>query len=221
TFTTRSGIYSSGNEDRYAFHPLPLTVVANSDNLNLSDPMEFYGAEERWELSIGQMFFSTADRNRGLTRFKGSATFKLESFDGNRVNAYNMKFVVKRYTSDPDGANIVFQDNIFVQEMGWPSVVGTEFTVNVPEMILYPLENESYAMGFDIVGQYGGGTPAQDGFLNMTFTDLDSDFTWAEDSFFERTNAQFLTAYEVGQRLTEIYTGRRKFVSSLLSEGSW
>lgn len=219
TFTTYSGRYSSGNEDRYSFHPLPITLVANSDNLNLSDPMESYGTEERYLLTIGNMFFSTADRDRGLVKFNGSASFRIDSNDGNRVNSFLMKFVVKKFTSDPDGNNIVFVENIFEQSMGDP-VTGQEFTVNI-NLELSPLENESYAMGFDMVGRYGGGVPAQDGWNNYTFMDLEADFSWAEDSFFARSNAQFMTAYEVGQRLTEIYTGKRKFISTLLNQGSW
>jgi len=220
-FTTKSGRWESVDENRPSFHPIPLTVSANVDNTNVQEPQESYKAEERYDQSLLNMFFSVADRDRGLTRFSGKATFKVEGTQQPNMNSFDMNFVLKRFTSDPDGTNLVFQDILFTFPMGDPAP-GTEFIIDVPEIILYPLLNESYALGFEMMGQYGSGFPLySDGFKNINFIDLKANFSWAEDSFYKRTNAPFLTAYEVGQRLTEIYTGKKIFTSNLLSEGAW
>jgi len=215
-FTTKSGRWKSVDENRPSFHPIPLTVSANVDNTNVQEPQESYREEERYKESLLNMFFSIADRDRGLTRFSGKATFKVEGTQQPNMNSFDMNFVLKRFTSDPDGTNLVFKDILFTFPMGDPAP-GTEFIIDVPEIILYPLLNESYALGFDMIGQYGSGFPGYtDGFKNINFIDLKANFMWAEDSFFKRTNSPCLTAYNVGKRLSEIYTGKNCFESYLL-----
>ncbi|CAM4091907.1 hypothetical protein [Gillisia limnaea] len=224
-FTTKSGRWSSINEDRESFHPFPVNPIANSDTLNITPPYESYKAEERWDdKSTINMFFAIADRDRGITKFKGSASFKVSSRDVSRVNEYNFKFVVFSFTSDEDGSNLTRDlTPVFQQNLGGLPAVGSEFTVTLPEITLEPKKNESYAMGLYSVGQYGGPIqpPTFDGWANITFSDFKASFTWAEDSFYQRTNSKFLTAYEVGKRLIEIYTGKPKFISSTLQKDEY
>jgi len=218
-FTTKSGRWKSINEDRESFHPFPLFPAANTDDLNIQTPYESYKGEERYDQSIVNMFFATADRNKGRTLFRGSASFKVSARDANRANEYNFKFVVFRYTSDEDGSNLSRDVTpVFEQNLGGLPDVGTEFTVNLPEITLNPLKNESYAMGLYSVGQYGGplAPPTFDGWVNITFSDFKASFTWAEDSFYKRTNSPCLTAYNAGKRLSEILTGSENFESNLL-----
>lgn len=224
-FTTQSGKWSSINDDRESFHPFPLNPIANSDPSNITPPYPSYNAEEKWIANSINMFFDKAERNRGRTRIKGSASFKVaDTSDYSWKNAYNFKFVVFRFTSNDDGTNLT-KDLVPVYEQnlgGWPSE-GEIFTVTLPEIILEPQKNESYALGLYSVGQYGEFVPTGnlDGWVNITFSDFKANFTWAEDSFYPRTQAPFLTAYEVGKRLLEIFTGRPKFISNILSKDEY
>ncbi|WP_298527834.1 hypothetical protein [uncultured Christiangramia sp.] len=214
-FTTQSGRWSSGNEDREAFHPLPLTVKTNSDNLNIQAPLASYAIEERYQQSLGNMFFAVADRDRGKVSFSGNASFFVESIDGNRVNEFNMKLVLRRYTSDADGGNLVLEETTVLEDLGDPRV-NDAFTLSW-NFELEPKENESYAIGLLSVGQYGGGFPVRyDGKNNVTFAKYKANAIWAEDSFYKATSNPCITAHDMFSRLSEIYAGTPCFESYLL-----
>jgi len=214
-FTTQSGKWSSVNEDREAFHPLPFEVKANSDDLNIQTPLASYAIEERYQQSIQNMFFAVADRDRGKVKFTGSASFYVDSIDGNRVNEFNMKLVLRKYTSDSDGSNLVLQETTVLENLGDPSV-GDAYSLSW-DLDIEPQERESYAIGLLSVGQYGGGFPVRyAGKNNITFSGYKANATWAEDSFFNATQNPCISAYDMFERLTEIYTGKPNFESYLL-----
>jgi len=214
-FTTQSGKWSSVDEDREGFHPLPLIIKANSDDLNIQTPLASYAIEERYQQSIGNMFFAVADRDRGKVKFTGSTSFYVDSIDGNRVNAFNMKLILRRYTSDADGSNLVLQETTILQDLGDPNV-GDAYSFTW-DLDIEPKQNESYAIGLLSVGQYGGGFPIRyDGKNNITFAGYKANATWAEDSFFKATQNPCITAYDMFARLTEIYAGKPSFESYLL-----
>ena len=219
TFTTKSGEWSSVNEDRVSFHPLPLKIVANSDPLNITTAYPSYGVQDRWELSPANMFFYKADRDRGRTVVKGNVYFKFLEGDGTRINEFNHRLSILRFTSNEDGSNLTMDPiPVFEQNLGSIPVSGQEYSIPIPAIELDVKKNESYAIGIYSVGQYGGVAVPQNlnGWIANTFTDLKANLTWANDSFYGRTINPCLTAYDVGKRQTEIYTGKNCFESRLL-----
>ncbi|MDT0646324.1 hypothetical protein RM545_06445 [Zunongwangia sp. F260] len=226
-FTAHSGKWNSIDEDRTSFHPLPLKVIANADPENIQPPFPTYELDDRWnEPSMANMFYYKAERDMGRTRFSINTSFKLD-VTGNRINDLNLKLVFDRYICDDNGDNLRLQEDgrTVLKDLGDPRSINPDELISYssPEGIeLEPKKNESFALGLLMVGQFGGGFPVRfDGWADVHYSGYNADLTVAVDSFYERTEAKALTLYEVGERLSEIYTGSPCFESSILSQGKW
>jgi hypothetical protein len=220
-FVVYSGVYSPNSyETRTSFGPFELKIDANSDPQNISTPYPSYGANNRWtQPSIVNMFFSTADRTKGRIKMTANVKFKLAKLI--EKNSRNLSFTV---VLDRYDANLVLLKRIPLATYNPESIVGQ--TIELPAFDYeFTDENEikqgeSFAFGVFTSGEYTSNVTSE-GFMELYFSNVNVGVTWAEDSFYDRTKAPFLTAHNVGQRLTEIHTGKRKFISDLLTSADW
>ncbi|WP_289024354.1 hypothetical protein [uncultured Salegentibacter sp.] len=221
-FEHYSGEWASVDEDRESFHPFPIQPRTNADpELNRS-PSPTYELERRWELNPANMFRARSDRDRGRTTFQvDNLKFKVDSGDGNRVNKYNLKVVLRKYTSDDNGENLNLVEDLISIDLGDIPEVGQEFNLSIDKTEIEVSKNDSFAFGLYAVGQYGGGIVIiSPGWLDVTYSDFSANITWAEDSFFRTTTTDFIRLKEVGSRLTEIYSGKPRFKSNFL-DNDW
>lgn len=232
-FYVKSGTWRSGADYREVFQPFPMEVVANSDRENISTPLESNGDIANPE-GAQSMFYLIADRDRGEIKIKQNASFRIAPMyksgvqndpttysQGANASNVSIDIVLKRYT----GGNLyTVAEETVLQSVAFINVVdpddiafGTTHTINY-ETSIFPKTDESYAIGIKMRGRYGSTT---DGFFNMLLDQYSGTLQLAEDSFFERTNTKFMRLFDVGKRLTEIYTGLPKFNSDLLNSTEW
>lgn len=133
TFEQYSGIWASVDEDRQSFHPFPIQAKAVADPENVGTPAPLYGADRRYRgPDLINMFWSTSERDRGLVRLNiDNLRFKVEDLNPIRTNKYHAFVVVQRYTSDDNGDNVTFVEDIFSEQILWdvPSF-GQEFNID-------------------------------------------------------------------------------------------
>lgn len=221
TYMFRSGEWDSGEDFREAYAPLPMEVMANSDPANIGGPIESLGEHQQNITGSHTMFFLVADRDRGRTRIKLNATFRIDHIDEDDVSNPSFKVVFRKYT---DGDTFTLVEEVVLEDIGNPfSQIGNTFTIDLEDEIKNifssgtdPLEGESFTVGFFSNASYGDGL-GDTGHMNIVLNNYSASLQWAEDSFFDRTNCNFMTAFEVGKRLSEIYTGSPAFESSLLT----
>lgn len=229
SFYVRSGTWRSGNDYREVFQPFPMNIVSNSDTNNLASPLESADPDIANAEGASTMFYLIADRDRGAIKLNLNTTFRVaplyESGElipdtySNAVNASNVTIdvVLKKYTG---GNSYIPAEETILQNIGFLNVVdnaedefGATYNIN-QEITINPKADESYAIGIKMRGRYGG---IDDGFFYMLLDQYSSSLSLAEDSFYRRTNTDCLTAYDVGQRQSEIFTGEPCFESDLLT----
>jgi hypothetical protein len=215
TFRFQSGIWSSG-DSRESFAPFPYEVVANSDPLNISSPYESYGIEERWKKSLLNCFFENTGRDIGKVvlnfSYEWSEVSDIHIEDASNVN---IRVVLDQYEN---GTTLNLKKRHVIQELGSAipgSNSGGGSLVLIHENGWDIKAGDSFAIGLYVTGEYGGGISGN-GDISFDANKFNGTLTWSEDSFFKRTNSPCLTAYNVGKRLSEIYTGKNCFESHLL-----
>lgn len=222
-FSAHTGIWKPNSyEYREGFSPFPLHLVTNNDPLNIQTPFETRTINEWWEKSLENMFFATADRERGTTRLTTKIKFTVGSSRGKNGRDQFFKVVLDRYDAD---LNLIDRD--VIGDFGYPPDLKDEVIDLGTFEKVFSLENdneikegESFALGILVGGEFTGNFTSE-GYMEVDFYDVDIYLNWAEDSNFRPTATKALTANEVGSRLSEIFTGKPAFKSKTLSEGKW
>ena len=231
-FTVSSGGLSFGYDE--AFKPAPLEVTANSDEENVVSPMEQLDKEQQVEGGAATKLFLLSDRDRGKTKINIKLSFKITDYKersnggiANPVDNERLKVVLRRYHKISEENEFEFnqnEDQWTIIDVGNPNgLEGQSFST--PEGG-YPLElspendneikeGQSFGLYFLATADYNGGG------MDVDISEYSASVNWEEDSFFRPTTASALRAYNVGERLTEIYTGKPTFRSSLLNTGKW
>ncbi|MCP9198798.1 hypothetical protein MKO06_02700 [Gramella sp. GC03-9] len=224
-FTAHSGIWRPNDyEFRESFRPFPVTVITNNDPLNIQIAHETLGFDQRWEKSTQNMFFATADRDRGRIKMTASIDFKLTEFVPYRTRNEYIKIVLDRYD---ENLNRIERDELGTYNNLF-DLVGQSIQIENFEKI-FSVENgteikegESLAFGIYMAGDFRGGLNiSNDSYYTLAFSDVDVKIDWAEDSYFRPTTTKVVTAKNTGERLSEILTGKPAFKSKTLSEDKW
>lgn len=218
-FTAKSGIWRPNNyEYREALRPFPLKVDANSDPENIATPIETLGIDDRWIKSLANMFFVQADTERGNIKFNAGISFKIKDYRIKNAQNDGIKVVLDRYD---ENLNLVDRKEI----ADFPDVsthIGETYNLQDYEVKFTSEDNtevkigESFGFGILVYGEFTGNLTSE-GYLEVDFSEVDVKVRWAEDSFFRTTTSDCMTAFEVGKRLSEIYTGKPCFESYLLT----
>ncbi|WP_034917832.1 hypothetical protein [Gillisia sp. CAL575] len=213
-FSLHSGEWNSGGDNREAFRPAPSTLIANSDPLNISETQNVTREERRSSLSVSQMFYLFADRDHGKVKMPINLSFKISDTSQRLVDYANIRVTVRRFLKVSEDEKLVFQDEQVLINIGDPRNYELQTFTYKGTVELDIKQNESYAIMFYLDGSYGNGF--EQGYLEVFFSEYSFTQDLQEDSFFKRTNSNCLTAFEVGHRLGEIYTGEGSFESDLL-----
>lgn len=220
-FDIKSGKWASTMDLREAYKPMPFSVLANSDPENINTPIAGINSKGggTYDPEAGS-FFLVANRNLGRVELKIKASFRIASIDSDDVNAYeNMQVRLYRY-SDRDQFNVMPGYPIILADIGNPfNAIGQ--TINIDENFIFDQvssvkEGESLAVYLYTAAAYGDTSTGNTGYMNVNVDRYSGVLDWNEDSFYPRTNAKCLTAFETGKRLSEIYTGKPCFDSHLL-----
>ena len=216
-FKIKSGYKQSEGETVTHFYPLPLeSINANSDPDNVAYQIKTIATSGFPSPNSSFMFYLVADRDRGKINIETNVTFNLVELA--RIHTINerLQLVIKRYAG---GDSFLPQDQIVLKDFGDPrSIEGILQEVSVRSLI-EPKKDESYSIGFAVSAEYGD--VIDPGYQNLSFAEYSGSVQLKEDSFFEQTTTKALAAYDVGERLTEIYTGKPAFKSSFFKSGKW
>jgi hypothetical protein len=213
-FSFNSGRWDSGNNTRESFTPFPLKIKANTDPLNIQEPYSTSSQEQGWSTSLVNMFFATADRDIGFVKLKVTYSFKIAFILDQITTDFQSWVVLRTYTGGV--GELVLKDEVIlksIQNIEGQVISGSH------ELDLDPKTLDSYTIGVYGTAEYGN--TLNKGSMDIDYESFNGSLSWANDSFYQRTNSPFLTAKETGQKLTEIFSGKKKFISDLLSEGIW
>jgi hypothetical protein len=223
-YYVNSGDWNSGSEYRTGYAPFPLSVVGNSDPENISPQISTNGADNRWNPDLANMFFTVAQKDLGKVSMELSYDFTIKFVQAQNESNVTMEVVLMKFSGGYDSIPLVeiVGDRTIIETLPYPT--GGDIISYTFEKTFDPYkgegikEGESLTVGILVNGQFGG---VSTGFLRYYSENFNGNLVWAEDSFYQRTKAPFLTANETGQKLTEIFSGKKKFISDLLSEGTW
>lgn len=222
SFELLSGKWDSGGADRYAWRSPPVEISAKSDD-NVQTPLEILNDKGGHSDGAGTKYYLIADRNRGVTRREFNLSFKLDSIVDDDVDFLNsvprFRVLIRKYTGG-DLFTYSEPDDIVLISVNPYDVIGQSWTFNRSDVI-EPKEGESYALLFESRAAYGTSSIGDRGFMNLNFTNFSGSIDIREDSFFKQTVSPSLRAYDVGNRLTEIFTGKPCFKSALLDTDYW
>ncbi|WP_424493886.1 hypothetical protein [Salinimicrobium sp. GXAS 041] len=222
-FVLSSGKWDSGGDWRYSHRPAPLTAIANSDPENIQSPIDQIGTAGGYiEDGSSSKFYLISDRDRGKTKLKINLKFTIDSIvddDVNPLKQPNLQVILRKYTGGEDFNNAPPDDEILLDVYPY-NRIGETFDLEYIDEDFKINEGDSYALYFVSRGAYGGSF-GDTGFMNIYFTNYSGSMSIEEDSHYSPTTASALTAFDVGARLTEVYTGKPTFKSSLLSTGKW
>lgn len=224
-FWVRSGKWNS-NDYREVVQAFPMQVVALADADNISEQTESFRNDGTDALNASAMFFTIADRNRGACHLNFNASFKmsLDSFGSNMENV-TLDVVIRRYSGNEN--EWVMEQEYPVQNLAFWNATndyyndrGRSWNVNY-SADFEPKIGESFSIGLKLRGIYGKGLNSA-GEVQLKLEEYKANLSWEEDSWFDPSEAPCIRAFDLGQRLTEIFTGIPKFYSDLLTTNdSW
>lgn len=223
-FIIKSGIWRA-EEGRTAYRAAPMTVTANSDPDNIQSPFEVIGSAGQHLDDAGTKFFNLADRDRSRTKLSIRLKFRISEVYRNASRNEQMQVVLHKYTdqSGSGGSPYHYEPNsaiILVNAFNPRDRVGVKFNIN-RTFTIEPKAGESYALLFVTYGVYGGNLGLDSGQMQVYIDDYEGAIDWEEDSNYKPTVGKFMTAFSVGSRLTQIYTGKNQFKSDLLISEKW
>lgn len=239
-----SGAWQGGY--RTAYYPIPLTQESNSDPDNLKEPAPLiqgeHGGHREGEGNSGNpvnKLLNLADRDHGKTTMSLDLSFELIDVDAeHRPKDRSFDVVMRRYSdqSATGGYQYTFEDEVLLKQMGDPlsasippdvnpnlkgkiqSIQDYEITFDPSELTGFNRgikKGDSLAIFFKLRGDFAT-TGIDNESMTLTIDCKETLLKWNEDSFYKTTTTKCMTAYEVGQRLSEIFTGRQCFESYLL-----
>lgn len=208
----RSGLWQSGNDYRISFSPFPYKRLTFTHEF-VAEPYETLKDKDRWEKNIGNGIIRNVPMD--IPNFPVNFDWDLKVLEvfKDDVDNFSLWVVVERYSG---GVDMVFEDRLFEERLPFP-FKGMEEKGN-HSIILDMKEGDTYLIGLASRGQYGdffGNGGIQ---INYNFS---GSLTIPQDSTYERTGSPFISAFDLGNRLTEIYSGKKKFLSSILQSGKW
>lgn len=231
SFVIKSGLWSSQGDYREALRPAPVEIVGNSDPDNIRPVVESFGSHgNHTSGGIETKFYALADRDRGRTKATIKIAFRISDVYTDDSSANEMKVFLRRYRDNSDGGGDEFE---FVQDYeltGLEAVIdprshiGQSFSGNLElefkaDDQSFIKKGESFGLYFWTRGIYGDSGIGNDrGQMQVFIDEYSGSIDWEEDSYFPPTTASFLSCFETGSRLTEIYTGKPAFKSKLLSD---
>lgn len=220
TFDIKSGIWRSGDA-RVAYRPAPLTVTANTDPDNIQTPVEMVGTAGQHLDGSATKFFNLADRDRSWTKVRIKMKFRISDVYRDASSAELFQVVLKPYTDrSQEGGDLYHYepetDKVLIGPFNPRDRIGHTFEVDVTYNFR-PKEGDSYALLFFTRGEYGRNLGTDSGQMQVFIDNYEGSIDWEEDSEYQPTVADFITANDVGSRLTQIYTGKNQFQSHLLS----
>lgn len=222
-FKVISGLWQSQGDYRETFKVAPLDITALADDQNIRPPVDDIGNQGRPVEGDGVVnkFFALADRDRGKTRVEINLDFRIDHVYTSESFANEMKVFLRRYTDEREtgGLEFTFAEDYELIPLMDPRDHEAETFSKTLELELYPKKGESFALYFWTRGIYGtSGIGGNTGQMQVYIDNYKCTISWEEDSFYPRTVSNFMTAKAVGDRLSEIYTGRPSFRSKFLSE---
>ncbi len=219
---------------REAFYPVPMNIISNSDPENLTSTFEHLN-DKRGHSEGGEetRFLTQASRDIGKVKLQFNIQFYLQLFglpvqnNGGYPEDRNLSLVLRRYSdqSATGGSEFYFEEETVLVDMGDPIDVeklGDIYTTGEVEIIYDQLlgnqlkKGDSLGLYYKSKGDYDTPLGWLDEYMNLIIRQQFSRLTWSEDSYYPPTTSKCLTAYEVGKRLSEIYTGKPCFDSYLL-----
>jgi hypothetical protein len=239
-FWVRSGEWNS-NDYREVVQAFPLEVIANTDPENISEQTESFDEARTDPLTANAMFYVIADRDLGNANMNFTASFEIappwdfnffqefgDGSFGNNMENVSMDVVIRRYSGADTENGFVMEQEYLVQTLVFWNVTSDLYEY-VPEIFNINYTNdfklklgESLSIGLKLRGIYGKGILTGKGQCQVRIINYKGLLTWAEDSYFDPTEAPCIRAFDLGQRLTEIFTGVPKFRSDLLmSNETW
>ncbi|MCG9970989.1 hypothetical protein [Christiangramia crocea] len=214
-FEVNSGLWNSGNDFRTAFQCFPMDAIVNADSENVSSCFERPGSDNDIP-GADQMFYLIADRDRGQTDLKLTASFTIPSMVLTRASDLSMKVVFRVY-GNGDSYDLLQEYTLL--DIGDPVATSPTDVFNVNfDFPHVPAEGESYSVGLFMQGKYGDGISKGDAIIQIG--DYSASMTREEDSFYPATVSPCLTLWDCFNRLTEIYTGKVNGFESHLLDGN-
>lgn len=223
SFVLRSGNWDSGEDFRDSHRPAPMAVVANSDPENINNPLDVVNHHEGYDENLAGCFFLIADRDRGKTRLKINLGFTIDHISQEGAQNTSFDVFLRRYEKVGEDNFVKLGEDVFlVNTLDPRDNSGASFSEELnlefdPANGTGIKEGESFALYFRSNGRYNG-EPTGNGWMDVHISNYSGSIRWEEDSNFRPTTADFITAYEAGQRFTEIYSGKPAFRSKLLTE---
>lgn len=190
----------------------PFSIKSNSDKENIEEPFQFeFGATSVESVpSATSLFYVDNDRDKTL-RIYGEL-----SFDISHINMRNWinPFIEIRMVVYSNSENLDYKEDYLIFQEQTPE---SGLTLSRTASFDNTLEiNQGDSIGFIIM--IGGTGTNQRGRYQKRFENCQGYLSVEEDSFFEKTSTKLVMAYELGQRLAQIITGRSDaFVSDTLN----
>lgn len=213
-FWVRSGHWNSGNDYREVFQAFPIDITTNADPQNLSPQNASNSDDSTDKLSANSMFIFNSVKDFGESKLIFWFGFKITDAEWVRAENVTLEVVIRRW-SGIEGA-FVLEEEIFIDTV--PIIKDANYGIG-RTMYFKPETGDSYGIGLKLKGKYG--YQFNDGWLDLHITDYYAGMEWSEDSFFDPTTTKFIRGFDLGNRLSEIFTGIPKFKSNLLNQGTW
>lgn len=199
--------------------PVPIRLATRSDELlNNPIPVRFRGHNiNTVSPDLSSVFYGINDRKKTL-RLSLKGSFKVQNTDHVRIDPDDVAIVALKLSVYKGGNNFEFKKDYDLWIHPRPHDKNTTVTASFDKNLAIDLEEGDSLVLRYFAGAQNGWDFHRGAFIHKYY-DLETVITISEDSFFEKSNAKLVLAEDLGEKLTEIITGKKNAFRYELPKG--